>query len=131
MQLDRGFVRRLCLAALLVASAACDDSEPETSSETKAVANAPAVCNKTPIDQRGTLPACAAGTPTVAGPGVPDDHTGPKNAPLTLTAEEISATAAAEQQSALRGPPGVDPVDLGFGRPPARPQPVTPKASAE
>ncbi len=120
MQLDRGIVRGFCLAGLLVATATCSDSEPETSSETKAVAAAPPVCNKTPIDQRGTLPACAAGTPTVAGPGVPDDHTGPKNAPLTLTPGELSAAAAAEQQSALRSPPGVDPVDLGFGRPPAR-----------
>lgn len=64
MQLDRGIVRGFWLAGLLVATATCSDSEPETSSETKAVAAAPPVCNKTPIDQRGTLPACAAGTPT-------------------------------------------------------------------
>ena len=61
------------------------------------------------------LPASAAGTSTESGPGVPADFAGQIRDSIPLTDEERAANAAGDALAAARNPPGVSPLDLGFG----------------
>ena len=103
------------LILVFAVGAACrgSDADSETGSSALTAGSADS-CDKTPIDNFGTLPACAAGHATRTRPGTPDDHSGPVGTSLLLNASEKAAKAIADQLAAERHPPGVDPVDLGF-----------------
>ena len=125
-----GFVHAACLASALTLATSCGENAPSTKSETKELASR-VICDRTPIPQLGMLRACAAGTPSAAGPGVPDGFIAPTSGSPTLSSEEAAAATDAAKLDALRNPPGVDPADLGFGRPPARPQAASPSGGAQ
>lgn len=103
------FFALVCLAVI-----ACGPAEkPQVSTETQAVGSA-SPCELVPVDDEGTLPSCAAGSPSAEGPGKPFDDTG-SNTPLPLSAADQAATAAANALSAARNPSPQQRVNRGFG----------------
>jgi hypothetical protein len=65
-------------------------------------------CDLTPVDEKGTLRGCAAGTSTEAGPGLPFNFTGTLAEAVILTARETAAVVAANALTAARNPVGQD-----------------------
>lgn len=123
-----GNVRRLCLLGLLTI-AGCGESDDATG-EAPGVSKEMPGCDLRPIDSKGTLPACAAGKASAAGPGVPYGQ--PAVEPLEPpSGADVEAAAEEEALSRARNRPGLDPVDLGFGRPPARPLKISPPRGAK
>lgn len=104
-------------AILALASASCGSSTG-TSSSSQALAGSGGSqgsdCILAPIDNKGDLPACAAGTTSASGPGLPYNFVGRWVGAITLNAEQVAARSAADALSAARNPPGQDPIDRGF-----------------
>ncbi len=72
-------------------------------------------CDAKPIDSKGTLPACVAGTSTKAGPGRPPNLV---TRPETMTPEMTSAADRANALSEARNPGTQSPSERGFAVPP-------------
>lgn len=119
-QMQRSLGALSCVAAVYCLLLFSCDSEDERSSSTQAaVSSDPETsCDLTPIPETGTLRACAAGTSTTAGPGVPFNFTGTIQHSLPITPTKLTALTAAQALAEARNPPAQPPVDRGF--PPAR-----------
>ena len=105
-------ILRLLLGPVLLYSLSCgSDESPESS---HAVARKVGECDLTPIDDRGTLPACAAGKSSPGGPGTPIDWVGSAVPALTQSVESMTEAATID---AARNSDHQSPVDRGFGRP--------------
>lgn len=111
-------LKRVMFLALICA---CGADEGEEGESTQSVVGSGSgsqssfdPCDPTPIDSRGTLPACLAGTSRgSAGPGkVAGAVIVPEPTPAT---EAVTATDRATQLSTERNPRAQDPVDRGFG----------------
>lgn len=102
---------------ILWSLAACGPSgdEPRERTQENAVTAGSAVCDLTPVDDEGTLPSCAAGTPGSQDKGKPFDDTGDAS-PLPVTAADAAATAVANALSTARNPAAQAPIDRGFGK---------------
>ena len=91
---------------------ACGDTTPPSKAVARTGKPPAAECDMTPIDDKGTLPACAAGTSTEEGPGLPYNFTG------VISESDVQAgDLATAQQAPMVAPaaqPELDPVDRGF-----------------
>ena len=92
---------RVALAALLFVGFGCrDDESAETAATQQAVKWDPSAtdeCDLKPIDDRGTLPACAAGKTTERGPGRAYDSLDDAS-PHELSLPELSSQAETERR---------------------------------
>jgi hypothetical protein len=73
------------------------------------------VCDRTAVATNGHLLACAAGSPSAAGPGVPADFAGHVKTSMPISAAERAAISAANALSAARNSIGTSSLDRGFG----------------
>lgn len=103
----------MCICLALIG---CGPSEqPRVSTENQTVESGSADCELVAVDDEGTLPSCAAGTPSEGHPGKPfDDTSGDAGVSLPLSASDVAATAAANALSAARNPTA-ERVNRGFG----------------
>ena len=101
-------VARLCLRALVAGAAltACHASDADSPV---------AACDPQVPAANGHLRACAAGTPTAEGPGVPGDFAGERHHAMAMTAAERAAIERANALATKRRAAGAAAVDLGFG----------------
>lgn len=116
-------LKRVMFLALICACGASDDVEESES--TQAVGSGGSgsgkqrsgdECDPTPIDEKGTLPACVAGRSGSNGPGKAVDAVIVAEPPPTP--EEVEATTRANQLTNARNPTHQDAADRGFA--PAR-----------
>ncbi len=111
---------------LLALVCACGDSSVEEGETAQSVAGSGGSgsgtqhsgdeCDPTPIDAKGTLPACVAGRSNSRGPGrlanaiiLPEPPASP---------EAVTSTERATQTMKVRNPASQDPLDRGFAPPP-------------
>ena len=90
--------------AIAAASAACNGQATETQAK---------ACDPHTPGTNGHLGACAAGTPSENGPGVPIDFAGQVHRSMTLTASERAAVERANALAAKRAERST--IDRGFG----------------
>jgi hypothetical protein len=105
---------RWFLALLLIG---CGSSKEE-SAESTTQALAGSDCLLVAVDDAGTLPACAAGKSTAAGPGRPFDTLDAGVAPAEMSPQQQAAATAADALSSARNPNSQAAVDQGFAPPP-------------
>lgn len=105
---------------------ACGDSAPEEAETSQSLSGSGSGreergdrCDATPIDSRGTLPACVAGRSTNNGPGRPVGALLTQSE-LVETVQTDSVAASANALTHNRNPPSQDPVDRGFPPPPKK-----------
>jgi hypothetical protein len=98
-------------AVVTVLVAACGDQTPPSSAVARTGSGLAERCDMTPIDDKGTLPACAAGTTTKAGPGLPYNFVGVvRESDVDITPDAMPQAGGITAKDSTPS----DPVDNGF-----------------
>src|SRR5439155_10378558 len=101
----------LIVAATVLLMAGCGDAKP--TGESGSGSDGSSDCDLTPIDDQGTLPACAEGTSGSDGPGLPVGFVGSVESSDPISPEQAAAIESAAAENAARNPVNRDPIERG------------------